>query len=69
MFDPWNYIERKLIMYLVSATRPLARAPDRMSQPELVKLRKKLKELLDMGLLQPAKSPYDAPILFQEKHV
>ena len=55
-------------MYLVSATRPLARAPDRMSQPELVKLRKKLKELLDMGLLQPAKSPYDAPILFQEKH-
>ena len=56
-------------MDLVSATRPPARAPYRMSQPELVKLRKKLKELLDMGLLQPAKSPYDAPILFQEKHV
>ena len=55
-------------MDLVLATRPPTHAPYRMSQPELVKLRKKLKELLDMGLLQPAKSPYDAPILFQEKH-
>ena len=37
------------------------------NQPELEELRKQLKELLDAGLLQPAKSPYGAPLLFQKK--
>ena len=48
-------------------TKPPARAPYRMSQPELAELRKQFKELLDAGLLQPAKSPYGAPFLFQKK--
>ena len=52
---------------LVPVTKPPARAPYRMSQPELAELRKLLKELLDAGLLQPAKSPYGAPVLFQNK--
>lgn len=52
---------------LVPVTKPPARAPYRMSQPELAELRKQLKELLDAGLLQPAKSPYGAPVLFQKK--
>lgn len=54
---------------LVPVTKPPARAPYRMShnQPELEELRKQLKELLDAGLLQPAKSPYGAPLLFQKK--
>lgn len=38
-----------------------------MSQPELAELRKQLKELLDAGLLQPAKSPYGAPVLLKKK--
>ena len=62
-----NRLEGKLIMDLVPVTKPPARAPYRMSQPELAELRKKLKELLDAGLLQPAKSPYGAPVLFQKK--
>lgn len=48
-------------------TKPPARAPYRMSQPELAELRKQLKELLDTGFLQPAKLPYGAPVLFQKK--
>ncbi|XP_017621263.1 uncharacterized protein LOC108465452 [Gossypium arboreum] len=45
-----------------------ARAPYRMSPPELEELRKQLKELLDAGFIRPSKSPYGAPVLFQKKH-
>ncbi|KAL0391033.1 UNVERIFIED_CONTAM: RNA-directed DNA polymerase [Sesamum calycinum] len=38
-----------------------------MSQPELVELRKQLKEMLESGIIKPAKSPYGAPVLFQKK--
>ncbi|KAL0408361.1 UNVERIFIED_CONTAM: hypothetical protein Sradi_1770500 [Sesamum radiatum] len=38
-----------------------------MSQPELVELRKQLKEMLESGIIKPAKSPYKAPVLFQKK--
>ncbi|KAK3023895.1 hypothetical protein RJ639_044517 [Escallonia herrerae] len=43
---------------LVAGTKLPARAPYRMSQPELAELRKQLTELLDAGLITPAKSPY-----------
>ncbi|KAL2225718.1 UNVERIFIED_CONTAM: Transposon Tf2-12 polyprotein, partial [Sesamum indicum] len=52
---------------LVPGTRPPARAPYRMSQPELVELRKQLKDMLESGIIKPAKSPYGAPVLFQKK--
>ncbi|KAL2246590.1 UNVERIFIED_CONTAM: Transposon Tf2-12 polyprotein [Sesamum indicum] len=52
---------------LVPSTRPPARAPYRMSQPELVELRKQLKDMLESGIIKPAKSPYGAPVLFQKK--
>ncbi|KAL0331210.1 UNVERIFIED_CONTAM: Transposon Tf2-11 polyprotein [Sesamum angustifolium] len=52
---------------LVPGTKPPARAPYRMSQPELVELRKQLKEMLESGIIKPAKSPYGAPVLFQKK--
>ncbi|KAL0411108.1 UNVERIFIED_CONTAM: hypothetical protein Slati_3700500 [Sesamum latifolium] len=42
---------------LVPGTKPPARAPYRMSQPELVELRKQLKEMLESGIIKPAKSP------------
>ncbi|KAL0427845.1 UNVERIFIED_CONTAM: hypothetical protein Slati_2959300 [Sesamum latifolium] len=49
---------------LVPGTKPPARAPYRMSQPELVELRKQLKDMLESGIIKPAKSPYGAPVLF-----
>ncbi|XP_040942311.1 uncharacterized protein [Gossypium hirsutum] len=53
---------------LVSNVVPPARAPYRMSPPELEELQKHLKELLDAGFIRPSKSPYGAPVLFQKKH-
>ncbi|XP_040932038.1 uncharacterized protein [Gossypium hirsutum] len=53
---------------LVSNVVPPARAPYRMSPPELEELRKQLKELLDARFIRPSKSPYGAPVLFQKKH-
>ncbi|KAL0415947.1 UNVERIFIED_CONTAM: Transposon Tf2-12 polyprotein [Sesamum latifolium] len=52
---------------LVPGTKPPARAPYRMSQPELVELRKQLKDMLESGIIKPAKSPYGASVLFQKK--
>ncbi|KAL0430930.1 UNVERIFIED_CONTAM: RNA-directed DNA polymerase [Sesamum radiatum] len=52
---------------LVPGTKPPARAPYRMTQPELVELRKQLKDMLESGIIKPAKSPYGAPVLFQKK--
>ena len=39
-----------------------------MPTVELLELRKKLKELLDAGLIQPSRAPYGALMLFQKKH-
>ncbi|KAL0345664.1 UNVERIFIED_CONTAM: Retrovirus-related Pol polyprotein from transposon [Sesamum radiatum] len=52
---------------LVPGTKPPARAPYRMTQPELVELRKQLKDMLESGIIKPAKSPYRAPVLFWKK--
>ncbi|XP_022857861.1 uncharacterized protein LOC111378821, partial [Olea europaea var. sylvestris] len=52
---------------LIPGAKPPARAPYRMSQPELEKLRKQLGEMLESGIIVPAKSPYGAPVLFQKK--
>nr|GFB21668.1 uncharacterized protein [Tanacetum cinerariifolium] len=43
------------------------KAPYRMPPPELKKLRKQLKELMDAGYIRPSKAPYGAPVLFQRK--
>ncbi|KAF8024618.1 hypothetical protein BT93_F1709 [Corymbia citriodora subsp. variegata] len=53
---------------LVPNARPPAMAPYRMAPPELEELRRQLKELLDAGYIQPSKSPFGAPVLFQKKH-
>ncbi|KAL0394918.1 UNVERIFIED_CONTAM: RNA-directed DNA polymerase [Sesamum latifolium] len=52
---------------LVYGTKPAARAPYRMSQPELVELRKQLQDMLESGIIKPAKLPYGASVLFQKK--
>ena len=53
---------------LEPGAKPPAKAPYRMSPPELAELRKQLKELLDAGFIQLSKAPYGAPVLFQRKH-
>ena len=52
---------------LEPGAKPPSRSPYRMAPPELEELRKQLKELLDAGYIQPSKSPYGAPVLFQRK--
>ena len=42
--------------------------PYKMTPLKLEELRRKLKELLDVGFIQPSKAPYGASILFQKKH-
>ena len=54
----------KLLPGIVAPTQ----APYRMTPKELAELRKQLNELLDVGLIQPPKDPYGAPVLFQKKH-
>lgn len=48
---------------IMSSTTP-ARAPYRMTLPELAELRKQLDELFEAGLIRRAKAPYGAPVLF-----
>ena len=52
---------------LVPGAKPPARAPYRMSPPELAELRKQLDELLEAGFIRPSKAPFGAPVLFQKK--
>lgn len=48
-------------------TPPINRPPYRMSPKELDELRRQLKELLDLGLIEPSTSPWGAPVLFVRK--
>ena len=45
--------------------QPPAKAPYRLSGPELEELKRQLKELTDAGFIRPSRSPYGAPVLFQ----
>jgi len=47
--------------------QPSAKAPYHLSGPELQELKRQLKELTDAGFIRPSRSPYGAPILFQQK--
>ena len=52
---------------LLLGTKAPAQAPYKMPPVELLELHKQLKELLDVGLIQPSRAPY-SPVLFQKKH-
>jgi hypothetical protein len=52
---------------LKPGTKPIARAPYRMSTPELQEMKVQLKELLDLGLIRPSVSPWGAPVIFIRK--
>jgi hypothetical protein len=52
---------------LVAGSTPPSRPTFRLSEKELVELKKQLEELVKAGFIQPSKSPFGAPILFVKK--
>ncbi|KAG7668776.1 hypothetical protein KSW81_003798 [Nannochloris sp. 'desiccata'] len=52
---------------LKQGTAPVHRTPYRMSVAQEDELRKRLKELLDLGLIRHSKSPWASPVLFVPK--
>ena len=52
---------------LKEGSKPVTRAPYRMSSVELAELKKQLDDLIAHGFIVPSKSPYGAPILFVRK--
>ncbi|KAL0458526.1 UNVERIFIED_CONTAM: hypothetical protein Slati_0479800 [Sesamum latifolium] len=55
---PWKLPLKRAVGHeikLVLGTKPPVRAPYRMSQPELVELRKQLKDILENDIIKPAK--------------
>ena len=53
---------------LIPRAKPPAQVPYRIAPAKLLKLIKQLKELLNSGMIQPLRTPFGAPILFQKKH-
>ena len=62
---PRREIDHKIELELRG--KPPVKAPYRMALPELEELKRQLKELLDVGYIQPSKAPYGASVLFQKK--
>ena len=52
---------------LVPGSSPPSRPTFRLSERELVELKKQLEELVKAGFIRPSKSPFGAPILFVKK--
>jgi hypothetical protein len=52
---------------LTPGATPPSRPTFRLSEKELVELKKQLEELVKAGFIQPSKSPFGAPILFVKK--
>jgi hypothetical protein len=61
---------RRDIDFLIELTpraMSMSKTPYRMSTPELVELKLKLKEMMDKGYIRPGVSPWGAPVLFVKK--
>ena len=52
---------------LVPGAAPIAKAPYRLTPPEMQELSSQLQELLGKGFIRPSNSPWGAPILFVKK--
>jgi hypothetical protein len=52
---------------LIPGTAPISKRAYRVSEPELVELKKQIDELLEKGYIRPSTSPWAAPVLFVEK--
>jgi ribonuclease HI len=52
---------------LILGTTPIYKRAYRVSEPELVELKKQIDELSEKGYIRPSTSPWAAPVLFVEK--
>jgi hypothetical protein len=52
---------------LIPGTAPISMRAYRVSEPELVELKKQIDELLEKGYIRPSTSPWTAPVLFVKK--
>jgi hypothetical protein len=61
--------ERKVefAIELLPGTAPISKRAYRVSEPELVELKKQIDELSVKGYIRPSTSPWAAPVLFVEK--
>jgi hypothetical protein len=61
--------ERKVEFFieLIPGTAPISKRAYRVSEPELVELKKQIDELLEEGYIRPSTSPWAALVLFVEK--
>lgn len=61
--------ETTLVQHTINtgSAKPVNRPAYRMSPAELDELRRQLKELLALGLIEPSTSPWGAPVLFVKK--
>jgi hypothetical protein len=61
--------ERKVefAIELILGTAPISKRAYRVSEPELVELKKQIDELFEKGYIRPSTSPWVAPVLFVEK--
>jgi hypothetical protein len=61
--------ERKVefAIELLPRTAPIFKRAYRVSEPELVELKKQINELSEKGYIRPSTSPWAAPVLFVEK--
>jgi len=59
--------ELDLTIELKPGTQPISKTPYRMTTPELQEFQIQLKELLDIGHIQPSTSPWGTPVIFVKK--
>ena len=59
--------EVEFVIELAPGTKPISKAPYRMSLSELKELKVQMQELLDKGFIRPSASPWGAPVLFVKK--
>ena len=62
---PHRHIDHRID--IVPGASPPSRKPFRLSQPELLELKRVLEQLLARGFIQPSVSPYGAPVFFVPK--
>ena len=62
---PAKEIDHEIEIFLESES--LSKRPYKMSLPEAIELKEKLRQLLEQGFIRPSNSPWGAPILFQKK--
>ena len=57
----------EFLIELLLGTRPISKRLYWMPANDLEEIKKKIKELLDKGYIQPSSSPWGAPVLLVEK--